>query len=168
MDRWKSSLSTLAVSIAVIGFVACGSSEAIPAQPSQAKEASMNDEAVTTPEQVFNEMDAAFSRKDVDGVVALFAEDATLESYLVMRVFDRKEGVCRGRAEIREVVSAIMKSGTPWGGHEPPIVRGNTLAVEFHTASSDSEKFSVDIIEVKDGKIQSLRAYAGWRPLAKK
>jgi hypothetical protein len=56
-----------------------------------------------------------------------------------------------------------MKRGTPWGGHEPPIIRGNTVVVEHRGASSDTEKFSVDIIEVRDGKIQSLRAYAGWR-----
>jgi hypothetical protein len=25
-------------------------------------------------------------------------------------------------------------------------------------------KFSVDIFEIRDGKVQSLRAYVGWRP----
>jgi ketosteroid isomerase-like protein len=123
----------------------------------------MNDEQVATVEQVISDMEAAFSRRDIEGVVALFAQDATIESYLVARVFNQKEGVCHGRPEIRELVRAIMKRGTPWGGHEPPIIRGNTVAVEYRGASSDAEKFSVDIIEVRDGKIQSLRAYAGWR-----
>ena len=123
----------------------------------------MKDEQVTRGEQVLGDMEAAFSRQDLEGVVALFTEDASVESYLVTRVFNRKEGVCHGRAEIRELVRALMKRGTPWGGHEPPIVRGNTIAVEYRALSSDTEKFSVDIIEVRDGKIQSLRAYAGWR-----
>ncbi len=118
---------------------------------------------MTTIEQVISDVEAAFSRNDVEGVVALFAEDATIESYLVVRVFNRKDGVCRGRAEIRELLRALMQRGRPWGGHAPPIVRGNTAAVEYTSASSDAEKFSVDIVEVKDGKIQSLRAYAGWR-----
>ena len=99
------------------------------------------------------------------GLVALFAEDATLESYLVSRVFKRKEGVCRGRTEIRELALALSRRGRLWGGHEPPIVRGNTVVIEHRSASSDAEKFSVDIIEVKDGRIQSLRAYAGWRAI---
>src|SRR5438445_7685990 len=47
----------------------------------------------------------------------------------------------------------------------PPIIRGNTVVIEHRSASSDAEKFSVDIIEVKDGRIQSLRAYAGWRAI---
>jgi hypothetical protein len=127
------------------------------------KETTMKDEQVTTVEQVIGDLEAAFSRNDLEGLVALFARDATIESYLVLRVFNRKEGVCRGRAEIRELGRALMKRGRPWGGHEPPIIRGNTVAIEYRGASSDTEKFSVDIIEVRDGKIQSLRAYAGWR-----
>jgi len=115
--------------------------------------------------ELAHDLEAALSRNDLEGLLALFAEDATIESYLVSRVFDRKEGICHGRTEIRELARALMKRGVPWGGHEPPIVRGNTVAVEFRTASSDAEKFSVDIIEVRGGKIQSLRAYAGWRAL---
>jgi ketosteroid isomerase-like protein len=126
----------------------------------------MKDEPVTTAEQVVGEIEAAFARNDLEGTVILFAEDASVESYLVSRVFNRKEGVCHGRAEIRELVRALMKRGVPWGRHEPPIVRGNTVAVEYSGASSDAEKFSVDILEVRDGKIQSLRAYAGWRAIA--
>ena len=123
----------------------------------------MNDEHVTAVEQVIRDLEAAFARNDLEGVVALFAPDATVESYLVSRVFKRKEGVCRGREEIRQLVGALLQRGTPWRGHEPPIVRGDTAAVEYRSASSDAEKFSVDIIEVKGSKIQSLRAYAGWR-----
>src|SRR5262249_12582841 len=123
----------------------------------------MKDEPITTVERVIDDVEAALSRNDLEGIVGLFAQDATIESYLVSRVFNRKEGVCRGRDEIRELARALMKRGVPWGGHEPPIIRGNTVAVEFMTASSEAEKSSVDIIEVRDGKIQSLRAYAGWR-----
>jgi len=129
------------------------------------RESIMKDEPVTTPEQVISDLEAARSRNALEGLVALFAQDATIESYLVSRIFNRTEGVCRGRAEIRELARALLKRGVPWGGHEPPIIRGDTVAVEFRDGSSDAEKFSVDIIEVRDGKIQSLRAYAGWRAL---
>ena len=123
----------------------------------------MKHEQIGTVEQLLSDLEAASTRKDVEALVALFTEDATIESYLVSRVFNRKEGVCHGRAEIRELGRALMARGTPWGGHEPPIIRGNTVAIEYRSASSDAEKFSVDIIEMRDGKIQSLRAYAGWR-----
>ncbi len=116
-------------------------------------------------EQVVVAMEDAWSRNDVEGVVAVFAPDATLESPLVSRVMNRGEGVCHGRDEIREVVRAIIKRGRPWDGHAPPIVRGNTVAVEYTSPSSDANQVSVDIIEVKNGMIQSLRAYLGWRAI---
>lgn len=125
----------------------------------------MKNERDSTAEQLIRDLETASSRKDVEALVALFAEDATIESYPVSRVFNRKEGVCRGRAEIRELANALVKRGTPWGGHEPPLIQGNTVAIEYRSASSDAEKFSVDIIEVRDGRIQSLRAYAGWRAI---
>ena len=123
------------------------------------------DEQITTVEQVISDLETASSRKDVEALVSLFAEDATIESYLVSRVFNRKEGVCRGRTEIRELALALSRRDRPWGGHEPPSIRGNTVVIEHRNVSSDAEKFSVDIIEVKDGKFQSLRAYAGWRAI---
>lgn len=125
----------------------------------------MKQEQVATVQQLLSDLEAASSRNDVEAIVALFAPDATIESYLVSRVFNRTEGVCRGRAEIRELALALSKRGRPWGGHEPPIIRGNTVAIEYRSASSAAEKFSVDIIEVRDGTIQSLRAYAGWRAI---
>jgi len=123
----------------------------------------MNDEQDTTVEQLIDELEAASSRNDVEGMVALFAPDATIESYLVARIFNREEGVCRGRAEIRELALALMRRGRAWGEHEPPIIRGNTVAIEYRSASPDTGYRSVDIIETRGGKIQSLRAYAGWR-----
>jgi ketosteroid isomerase-like protein len=121
---------------------------------------------VSTTEAFVREFDSAWSSNDVEAAVALFAPDATLETPLAQRVLHRKDGVLHGREEIRAMVSALMSGGRGWGGHEPPIVRGNTLAIEFRRAGSDGEHYSVDIIELKDGKIQSLRAYVGWRAAA--
>ncbi len=121
------------------------------------------DEHITTIERILRDVEEAFAHRDLEALVASFTDDATIESYLVARVFDRKDGVCRGRAEIEMLVRALWKRGVPWGKHAAPIVRGNVAAIEYGSASSEAETFSVDIIEVSDGKIRSLRAYAGWR-----
>lgn len=122
-------------------------------------------EPVTTVERVVSDLEAAFSRSDVEGLLGLFAEDATLESYLVTRIFHREEGVARGRAELGQLLRALISGGVPWGAHRAPNIRGDTVVVEFMGPGPDAGTFSVDIIEVRDGKIQSLRAYAGWRAL---
>ena len=57
----------------------------------------------------------------------------------------------------------MVQRARAWGTHKPPLVRGNTVAIEYMSASSDKEPFSVDIIEFENGKIRSFRAYAGWR-----
>jgi len=123
----------------------------------------MTEDGNADAERVVGEMDAAFARKDVDGLVALFAPDATLESYMVTRVLHRQDGVCHGQAEIRQLIGELVQQGVPWGGHGPPMVRGNLAAVEYWSKTSQGEKFSVDVLELRDGKIQSLRAYASWR-----
>jgi len=119
-----------------------------------------------SPEEVVRSFDAAWARNDLDGVVALFADDATLESPLVPRLLHRSDGVLHGKEEIREMVRTLLQRGTPWSGHDPPLVRGNTVALEFRgPAAEGATFFSVDILETKDGKIQSLRAYSGFRAL---
>jgi len=118
-------------------------------------------------ERALREFDAAWARKDLEGIVGQFAQDASLESPLVARLLKRSDGVLHGRDEIREMIRALLERGIPWGKHEAPIIDGNRAAIEFKSAPSEGEQFySVDIIEVTQGRIQSLRAYSGWRPLA--
>lgn len=125
----------------------------------------MRDEPVATAEKIIADMDAAFANRDLEALSALFTEDATPESFLAARILNKPEGVCRGKREIREVLRELVEHGVPWGSHAPPLVRGNMAAVEFKTASSDCDTFSVDVLEIANGKIKSLRAYAGWRAM---
>jgi len=115
-------------------------------------------------ERTLREFDAAWARRDLRAIVDMFAEDASLESPLVLHLLHRTEGVLHGRDEIQEMISALLEQGTPWGRHEAPLIQGNKAAVEFRSASTDEGQFySVDIVEVVQGRIQSLRAYSGWR-----
>lgn len=173
-------LSCLAGVASLLGIAACAGVVGSPVNPPNAarsghagdeRGSTMVQAPSTTPEQQFaaqqflSAFDDAWSRGDVDAAVSLFAEDATLETPLAQRLLHRKEGVLHGRDEIREMVRTLMAGGRAWGGHEPPLVRGNTVAIEFRSPSADGGHYSVDVIELKDGKIRSLRAYLGWRAL---
>jgi ketosteroid isomerase-like protein len=125
----------------------------------------MNDEPSMQAEAVVRGADAAWSKGDLEGMVALFTPDATLESPLVPKLLHKAEGVCHGCDDIREVVRALMQQGTPWASHDPPVARGTTVFVEYR--GPDREPFSVDVLELRDGRTASLRAYLGWRALAK-
>jgi hypothetical protein len=165
----------LAGFVSLVGILACGAGPGVQANTARSnskhyddstmcQERTMKNEQNDAVEQVIRAFDAAWARNDLEGVVSIFAEDAGLESPLVAPLLHRKEGVLRGRDEIREMVRALMRNGTPWGEHAPPLIRGNTVAIEFRRPPSDGGQFySVDVIEIRESKIQTLRAYAGWR-----
>ena len=123
---------------------------------------------VASVERVLVAFDDAWARKDLDGVVALYAPDATLESPLIPRLLGKQDGICRGRDEIRELVRVVLERNTTWGEHEPPLIRGTTAVVKYKRTSKDGEQNDyVDVIEVVDGAIRNLRAYWGWLALQK-
>jgi hypothetical protein len=104
--------------------------------------------------------DEAWKSKDVDGIVALFAVDATIESPLVARLIGKP--LARGHDEIRALIKAVINRGVVWGRHEPLAVRGDTVFVEYRRETPDGEQHdSVDVINVQGGLIKSLRAYLG-------
>ena len=84
---------------------------------------------------ILEALEAAQANKDLEGMLSLFASDVLIESPLVSRVMNRKEGICRGREELRVLARALLEKGVPWGVHAPPLIR-NTAAVEYMRASS--------------------------------
>lgn len=125
-----------------------------------------SESTVMTPEQIVSAFDHAWARGDVDGLVSLYAPDATIESPLISHLTGRT--VARGHGEIRELVHGVLGRGTRWGRHEPPAVQGNTVYIEYRRIPSQSEPQLdyVDVMEITGGMITSLRAYWGWRSLA--
>jgi ketosteroid isomerase-like protein len=122
---------------------------------------------VRTAEEVSEAFDAAWAKGDVDAFVGLFAPDATIEGPLVSRLVRTREGVCRGRDEIRAFVHEAMARGAGWGRHEPPVVRGGTIFVEYRGVFDGDEQLDyVDVFEIEGGYVKSLRAYCGWRSVA--
>jgi ketosteroid isomerase-like protein len=118
-----------------------------------------------TPEELARRFDQAWARKDVDGVVGLYAADATIESPLIWHLM--RKGAVRGHEEIRALVKVLVERGSGWGRHEPPVVRGNTMFVEYRRATPEGEQLDyVDVFEIDGGQIKNLRAYWGWRSLA--
>ncbi|HEY2511201.1 MAG TPA: nuclear transport factor 2 family protein [Polyangiaceae bacterium] len=120
----------VACAISLGAFTSCATT--VQPRPGAPRAAHESESALV--EQVLREFDAAWARNDLEGVVGTFAPDATLESPLVVRLLNRKEGVLRGRSEIREMVSALMKRGTPWARHT--AIGGSCGAVP---ASSDAQ-----------------------------
>jgi ketosteroid isomerase-like protein len=110
-----------------------------------------------TPREVSESYWNAECRRDIDGVMAHYHDDATYED---------AGGLRRGQAEVRRAYEA---SARDYPGLEVAIVREftdgvDTSALEFDAVLIDHEgrRFrvrGVNVVEVRDGKFVSVRSF---------
>ncbi|HEY1569392.1 MAG TPA: nuclear transport factor 2 family protein [Solirubrobacteraceae bacterium] len=121
-----------------------------------------NDTAI---KRIFTAWDEALGAKDLDASMALYHEDATLESPLVRHLLGTEEGVIRGRENLRAFVATVF-------ANEPPqrqrfrvgfLSDGRRLTWEYPRESDGGEQMDiVEVMEIRDGLIQHHRVYWGW------
>lgn len=108
---------------------------------------------------------------DIDGLVALYRQDAVLESPLVPRVLDRASGVLTGRAEIREFLArgtSTRPTSRARFFHRSGrfLFDGTTLVWEYPRTTADGDQ--TDLAEVMDldgPLIRHHRIYWGWHAI---
>jgi hypothetical protein len=106
---------------------------------------------------------------DAAGVLALYADDAVLESPLVRVVLeDAASGVVEGRAAIGRFLAAgakrLTRSLTRWHRSDTWMTDGvRTLVWEYPQAAPDGAQVDiVEVMEIADGLIRRHRIYWGW------
>lgn len=100
----------------------------------------------------------AFMQKDLESVVALFADDIFF--------WDPNLGVRKGRALVRETYQGIFESVGEIDGKVLQVVtEGQTTVVEFVLSLGDDQIVGTDVIDWDDdGRIKALRAYVNPAP----
>lgn len=111
----------------------------------------------------------AFAKgRDADGLVALYHEDAVLETPLAMSILDgRQDGILRGCDEIRHFFDEGLKRRPDdllrWYRTGLFLTNGRVLTWEYPRRTPDGDQ--IDIVEVMDveaGRIAQHRIYWGW------
>jgi hypothetical protein len=119
-------------------------------------------------ERIYHLWDKYARDLDVDGLVSLYAPDATLETPVITAIFDTDEGVVRGHAELRHFFEE--------GGRRRPneLVRwyrkpgrffydGQRLIWEYPRETPDGNQIEiVEVMDLSEGLIQHHRIYWGW------
>jgi steroid Delta-isomerase len=107
--------------------------------------------------------------RDSAGLLALYAEDAVLETPLVQAIFDGREtGVLRGHAEIRpffeEGARRRPNALVRWHRTGKWLTDGERLLVwEYPRAAPDGDQVDlVEVMEIAGGLIVHHRIYWGW------
>ena len=106
--------------------------------------------------------------KQAEKLIALYAEDATLETPLVMAILeDKAEGVLRGRAEIKNFFDEGLRRrpNDLLRGYRTSLyfTDGKILTWEYPRETPHGDQIDlIEMIEVETGKIKHHRIYWGW------
>lgn len=117
---------------------------------------------------IYEQWHACRSSHDLEGLAALYADDAVLESPLAfVRSGEARRGVIRGRAAIRDFFGLGFKTTAKDLGHwrEPGVFfsNGDRLIWEYPRETPNGDQTDLlEVIDIKDGLIASHRVYWGW------
>lgn len=106
---------------------------------------------------------------DTEGLLALYAEDAVVETPLVQAIFDgRESGILRGHREIRPFFEEGARRRpnllVRWHRTGRWLTDGERLLVwEYPRQTPDGDQVDlIEVMEIVDGLIAHHRIYWGW------
>ncbi|WP_158930054.1 nuclear transport factor 2 family protein [Acidisphaera sp. S103] len=117
---------------------------------------------------IYDEWNAGFNTRDMARVMALYAEDAIIETPSVLAIFpDAPDGILRGRDNIHALFTKNIAalSDTFEGLHRPVqfFSDGQYLTWEYPRATPSGEQVDLfESMDIKDGLIVYHRVYWGW------
>src|SRR5262249_30845590 len=104
----------------------------------------------TAAERIYLAWDEALSRNDAGALLALYAEDAVIESPLVPHLLGRESGVLHGHEEIRPLFAklAARKPAVRQYHRTGYLTDGRRLVWEYPRDAGKGEQ--MDLVEVMD------------------
>jgi hypothetical protein len=119
----------------------------------------------TQAERVHNAWNGALAARDTEALVALYADDAIIESPLVCYLLGTNEGICRGRNAIRDFIPLVFRNQPDERRtHRNAVFTdGRVLMWEYprETPEGDQMDFT-EVMELEGGLIRRHRVYWGW------
>ncbi|QBS09811.1 nuclear transport factor 2 family protein [Legionella israelensis] len=124
------------------------------------------DELKQQAENIYKAWDKALANNDIESLLELYADDAVIESPLIPHLLETDSGILRGKSELRLLIEKVAE--------RKPFIRkhfkqnfftdGKTLIFEYPRQTPDGEQMDfMEVMEIKEGKIQYHRVYWGWR-----
>jgi hypothetical protein len=116
-------------------------------------------------ERIYHAWDEALGRKSLEGSLALYAPDASLESPLVRHLLGTERGVVNGEKDLRAFVERVYQTqpAERQRFRTGYFTDGQRLIWEYPRQTPDGEQVDlVEVMEVRDGLIQRHRVYWGW------
>ena len=118
--------------------------------------------------RIHREWDASAKSLNTDGLIALYARDAVLETPLVPAIFVGRSGILSGHNEIRpffeEGARRRPSELVRWYRTDTWLTDGKRVVMwEYPRQAPDGNQIElVEVMEIEDGLIQHHRIYWGW------
>lgn len=119
-------------------------------------------------ERIYRRWDEALGNRDLEASLALYADDASIESPLVQHLLQTKQGIVRGKDDLRRFITRVFQTNPPQRKRlkQGFFTDGRVLTWEYPRSSPDGEQMDlVEIMEIEDGLIKRHRVYWGWYAL---
>ncbi len=119
-------------------------------------------------ERIYKLWDDALGARDLEASLALYADDASIESPLVAHLMKTGHGIVQGKANLREFIALVFATNPPQRKHFRAgfFTDGRLLTWEYPRATPDGDQMElVEVMEIEDGLIRRHRVYWGWYAL---
>lgn len=119
-------------------------------------------------ERIYTLWDKYAREVDTEGLLSLYAPDATLESPVIPAILGTDSGVLRGHTELRHFFDegARRRPNELVRWHREParfFFDGRRLVWEYPRQAPDGDQIElVEVMDLKDGLIHHHRIYWGW------
>ncbi|HZR87428.1 MAG TPA: nuclear transport factor 2 family protein [Bradyrhizobium sp.] len=120
-------------------------------------------------ERIYKLWDDALGKRDLEASLALYAEDASIESPLVCHLMQTPEGIVQGKANLRTFIARVFQTNPPQRKRFKKgfFSDGRVLTWEYPRQSPDGDQMElVEVMEIEDGLIRRHRVYWGWYALS--
>jgi ketosteroid isomerase-like protein len=120
-------------------------------------------------ERIYQLWDDALGRKDLEASLSLYADDASIESPLVQHLMKTKEGIVRGKDNLRKFAALVFATNPPQRKRYRTgfFSDGRVITWEYPRATPDGDQMElVEVMEIEDGLIRRHRVYWGWYALS--
>lgn len=116
-------------------------------------------------QRIYQAWDDALGAKDIDAAMALYSDDAILESPLVCHLLGTERGVIEGKGDLRAFVTLVFERTPPSRRRHRSVLftDGRSALWEYPRAAPDGDQLDlVESMDIRDGLIRHHRVYWGW------
>jgi predicted SnoaL-like aldol condensation-catalyzing enzyme len=158
----RRAIMTLIGSAAAIGMVSWD----------KAKSASLQEKRQMEPngeiEKIYKLWDDALGKKDLEAALALYTEDASIESPLVQHLLKSPRGIVQGKDNLRQFIALVFQTNPPERKRFRTgyFTDGRLVTWEYPRTTPEGDQMDLaEVMEIEHGLIKRHRVYWGWYAL---